>query len=523
MLPAAQTPSRTRRLRVGLAWKLLASLVLSFSLAVFLLSTVATRELAKNLRSDFQARGEAIAIGLAGVTERSIEGDPLIIDNAILVNRSIRGVKYIFVQDGNGQTRGSTFSQGVPEGLAQQNTFAADTTFSELVPTRGREITLGVGPGASHVLDLVAPVRVIDVNAPEGRGRVGAAHVGMDLDEVAVEVESLRRKMLLASGEVALIGILLHILGTTWIVLRPVRELTRMTSGIVNGDRRQVNRGLEGSLHLTNDEIGDLARAFRVMSEAVAFREERLNKEIELAQRIQTSLLPQSLTVPNLELAATMVPAKRVGGDYYDVLPVDRGCWIGIGDVSGHGLDAGLIMLMTQSIVAALVARDPRAAPRDIVCVLNEVLFDNIRNRLRRDDHVTLTLLHYDESGSIVFAGAHEDIIVYRAKEKRCELVPTAGTWLGGRRDLAVVTVDSSLTLQPGDVMLIYTDGVIELRNGTQEQFGIERLCAGFAEVHDQPVGQIRDHLLLRIGEWGVADDDVTVLVARYVNSPGSA
>ena len=523
MRTAAGTSVKKRRLRVGLAWKLLVSLVFSFSLAILLLSTVATRELARRLRSEFQARGEAIAIGLAGVTERSINGDPLIIDNAILANRSIRGVKYIFTQDGTGQTRGSTFSQGVPEGLAQQNTFAADKIFSELIPTQGKEITLGTEPGASHVLDLVAPVRVIDVNAPEGRGKVGAAHVGMDLDEVAGEVESLRRKMLLASGEAALVGILVHILGTTWIVLRPLRELTRMTSGIVNGDRKQLVRGAGDSLRLTRDEIGDLARAFDVMSEAVAFREERLQKEIELAQRIQTSLLPQSLKVSNLELAATMVPAKRVGGDYYDVLPVEKGCWIGIGDVSGHGLDAGLIMLMTQSIVAALVTRDPSAAPKDIVCVLNEVLFDNIRNRLRRDDHATLTLLHYDESGSLVFAGAHEDIIVYRARERRCELVATMGTWLGGRRDISVATVDSSLRLQPGDVMLIYTDGAIELRNDDQEQFGIERLCAGFEEVHDQSVANIRDHLLARIGEWGVADDDVTLLVARYVGKPGSA
>jgi serine phosphatase RsbU (regulator of sigma subunit) len=513
----AKTAPKRQRIRLGLAWKLLASLVLSFSLAVFLLSAVATNELAKNLLSDSQARGKAIAISLAAATERSIGGDPLVIDNAVLVNRSIRGVKYIFIQDGTGQTRASTFPQGVPEGLARQNIFAEDAAFSELIPTQAREIALGSGTGALHVLDVVAPVRVIDVNSPEGRGKMGASHVGMDLDEVAFEVRSLRRKMLLASAEVAFLGILVHILGTSWIVLRPVRELTRRASGIVTGDRTHLMPDPRSSLRISNDEIGDLARAFGVMSEAVAFREERLHKEIELAQRIQISILPQSLTVPNLELVATMLPAKEVGGDYYDVLPVGRGCWIGIGDVSGHGLDAGLIMLMTQSIVAALVTRDPNAAPRDIICVLNEVLVENIRSRLRRDDHVTFTLLHYDESGSIVFAGAHEDMIVYRVKEKRCELVPTLGTWLGGRRDVAAATVDSSLSLHAGDVLLLYTDGVIELRNRAQEQFGIDRLCAGLEEVHDQSLARIRDHLLLRIGEWGTADDDVTLLVARYV------
>ncbi len=515
MLDGSQTRIGTSSLRLGIAWKLLASLVLSFALAIFLLSTVATRELEKNLRSEFQSRGEAIAIGLAGVAERSIDGDPLIIDNAILVHRSVHGVKYIFIQDGRGQTRASTFPQGVPEGLAQQNAFPADTTFSELIRAQGKELTVPSGSAAWHVLDLVAPVRIIDVNAPEGRGSVGAVHVGMDLDEVDAEVQSLRRKMLLASAEVALVGTVIHLLGTTWIVLRPLRSLARMTSGIVDGHRTRLIQ--EGTLlRPTNDEIGDLVRAFDVMSEAVAFREEQLQKEIALAQRIQTSLLPPTPNVPRLELAATMLPAKEVGGDYYDVLPVDRGCWIGIGDVSGHGLDAGLIMLMTQSTVAALVQRDPNAAPRDIVCVLNRVLFNNIRNRLQRYDHVTFMLLRYDESGAVVFAGAHEDIIVYRTREARCELVATPGTWLGGRRDIEGATVDSSLTLYPGDIVILYTDGVVELRNATNEQFGLERLCSALAEVHEQSVLSIRDHLSHRVGQWGVADDDVTLLVARY-------
>jgi serine phosphatase RsbU (regulator of sigma subunit) len=252
----------------------------------------------------------------------------------------------------------------------------------------------------------------------------------------------------------------------------------------------------------------------------VAFRHEQLEKEIQLAQRIQTSILPQTLRVPGLELAAKMVPTTQVGGDYYDVLPSDGGCWIGIGDVSGHGLDAGLIMLMTQSIVAALVARNPAAAPAEIVAVLNEVLFDNVRNRLRREHHATLTLFRYDESGRVVFAGAHEDIVVYRRQERRCEIVQTRGTWVAGRRDIRRATVDSLLTLAPGDVMLLYTDGVIELRNEKGEQFGLDRLCAALEQVHEQSAREIEEHLLMSVGAWGLPDDDVTILVARYTPGP---
>jgi serine phosphatase RsbU (regulator of sigma subunit) len=304
-------------------------------------------------------------------------------------------------------------------------------------------------------------------------------------------------------------AVLLGLLARRYVV-GPLSRLAHAASALADGDlsvRVDVR---------SNDEIGDLARAFNVMGKAVAFREERLRKEIDLAQHIQTSILPRTLDVRGLTIAATMIPTSEVGGDYYDVLPIEDGCWIGIGDVSGHGLDAGLMMLMTQSVVAALVARDPSASPVDVLCALNEVLFDNIHNRLMRDEHATLTLLRYDRGGSVVFAGAHEEIIVFRAGEGRCEVVPTPGTWVGGRRDIRRGTVESSLRLAHGDVMLLHTDGVTEIRDGRGEPFGLERLCAEFERVHDDAPQKIVDHLVQAVGTWGDADDDVTLLVFRY-------
>jgi sigma-B regulation protein RsbU (phosphoserine phosphatase) len=173
-------------------------------------------------------------------------------------------------------------------------------------------------------------------------------------------------------------------------------------------------------------------------------------------------------------------------------------------------------MLMTQSIVASLVVQNPMASPKDVLCTLNEVLFDNIHKRLMRDDHATLTLLRYERGGRVVFAGAHEDIIVFRAREGRCEIVPTPGTWVGGRRDIRRGTVENSLQLTPGDLMLLYTDGAIEIRDASGEAFGLERLCAEFERVHGEQPQQIVDHLVQAVGVWGDADDDVSVLVFRY-------
>ncbi|MDB5220153.1 MAG: uncharacterized protein JWO86_8080 [Myxococcaceae bacterium] len=320
-----------------------------------------------------------------------------------------------------------------------------------------------------------------------------------------------RRRLFWMSGGLALFtAALLGILAKRY-VIGPLRRLSEAASSLalgVGSARVEV---------LANDEIGDLTRAFNVMGAAVVAREDQLKSEMDLAQRIQTAILPRSLDVPGLEVSAAMVPATEVGGDYYDVLPVENGCWIGIGDVAGHGLDAGLIMLMMQSVVAGLVQRDPTAAPGELLCVLNAVLFDNVRNRLMRDDHATLTLLRYDRSGRVVFAGAHEDILVHRAESGSCEVIGTPGTWVGARRDIRRGTCDSDLQLRPGDVMLLYTDGVTELRNEAGEEFGIDRLTNMLDLLHAEPTDRIKAELLETLRAWSsTLDDDVTLLVARY-------
>src|SRR5262249_26313933 len=124
-------------------------------------------------------------------------------------------------------------------------------------------------------------------------------------------------------------------------------------------------------------------------------QKQRLEKEMEIASNIQTSILPRKIEINGLDVAARMLPASEVGGDYYEVLPVEDGAWFGIGDVSGHGLPSGLVMLMIQSAVASLSRQNPAGAPGKLLSIVNETLFDNVRNRMRDDNHATLSLLRY--------------------------------------------------------------------------------------------------------------------------------
>jgi serine phosphatase RsbU (regulator of sigma subunit) len=244
----------------------------------------------------------------------------------------------------------------------------------------------------------------------------------------------------------------------------------------------------------------------------------RLEHEIELAARIQVGILPKERRVSRLEVSTAMIPATEVGGDYFDVLPFEGGCWLGIGDVAGHGLHAGLMMLMIQSIVSAVTHNHPTASPADVWNVLNAVLHDNVRARLERDEHATLTLIRYDESGRLVYAGAHEDIVIYRAAERRCELLRTRGIWAGMTLDITPgTTVDDVCQLQPGDTVVLLTDGVTEAATATREMFGIQRLCRALEAAADRSVDEVRDHILAEVrGFMAVQADDLTLVVLRY-------
>ena len=269
--------------------------------------------------------------------------------------------------------------------------------------------------------------------------------------------------------------------------------------------------------------VAGLRTAQAALDAVHAAEQRRMREDIDLAARIQTALLPRDLRVEGLEIAAAMLPAAEVGGDYYDVLPVEGGAWLCIGDVAGHGVNAGLTMLMMQSAVSALAQDDPAQSPGETLSELNTTLYQNIRLRMQRDEHATLTLLRYHRDGTVCFAGAHEEILVYRAAEGRCEAVATPGPWVGARPSIAAQVTVHQLTLAEGDVLVLYTDGLTEARDGDRRQFGLERVEAEILRARGRPVEAIREAILEALHAFSpVLADDVALLVARY-HAPASA
>lgn len=253
--------------------------------------------------------------------------------------------------------------------------------------------------------------------------------------------------------------------------------------------------------------------------------EERVtSNERTIARRMQRMIAPRDLRVDGLEISAVVRAADAFGGDLYDVFPVAGGAYLAIGDVSGHGLLAGLIMLMVQSSLAGIIACRATASPSEIVAILNTVIFELVRTRLAGDDYVTFMLLRYADGGKISFAGAHEEILLFRIADRSIETVAVEGQWLGPSPRINASLGDRTLEMAEGDIIVLHTDGVTEARNAQRELFGVERLAAVIARTYHAPVEAIRDAIVDAVTHWMVRqDDDLTVMVLRRARSTFAA
>ncbi len=182
---------------------------------------------------------------------------------------------------------------------------------------------------------------------------------------------------------------------------------------------------------------------------------------MDLAKRIQTILLPETPAIKGYEIAANMTPADMVGGDYYDIINVGGRDWLVIGDVSGHGVSAGLIMMMVQTSIHLVLYQNPAVNPSKLLTVVNKTISENIK-KIDETKYMTINVLACFDDGNFIHAGLHQDILIYRALTSTVESIETDGVWLGIEDDIDGMMTDSSLKINNGDTMLLYTDGITE-------------------------------------------------------------
>jgi len=222
------------------------------------------------------------------------------------------------------------------------------------------------------------------------------------------------------------------------------------------------------SLRTASDQVGDL----RHLRERLSVEREVADRESAVARRIQAELLPRTFPeLPHLSLDAVTVPAREVGGDFFDIIPLGKGsCGIAVADVAGKGVPAALVMVMAHTLLRAAVAE--QGSPREVLLRLNNELFE----QTTRDCFVSLFYGVWDDATrTLRYANAgHEPPVHLGAHGAR--LLPRGGIALGALDEIENYLQEETLQLGPADALLLYTDGAHEATNASSERYGLGRL-----------------------------------------------
>jgi len=244
---------------------------------------------------------------------------------------------------------------------------------------------------------------------------------------------------------------------------------------------------------------------------------ERVKMELALGTRIQSDLLPDRIPqVEGIELAGSMLPAKEIGGDYYDFIPGPDGrLGIVIGDVSGKGVPAGMIMTILQTLLHAQYRFAPDT--KELLVSVNERLSSKIKSHM----FVTLLFFEWNPITRILryTSCGHEHILHYRRSENHLDVLKSGGLALGMVEDNSGFIRERSLPVAPGDTVLLYTDGIIEARNPEDQMFGLERLKRFVESWQGREPEAIQKALLDTMLEWRrdrEQIDDITCIVMRF-------
>jgi len=275
---------------------------------------------------------------------------------------------------------------------------------------------------------------------------------------------------------------------------------------------------LEFKVHERTQELAQANEEIRILNGNLQQENKRMGMELEIARRLQQMVLPRAEELEKikcLDIAVFMEPASEVGGDYYDILQDKGRIKIGIGDVTGHGLESGVLMLMVQTAVRTLLLSG--IEPKEFLNVLNHTLYGNLQ-RMQSDKNLTLSLLDYQD-GNLRLCGQHEDVL-YVSKTGKIERIDTfsLGFMVGVEPDIAQFVAQHEVNLAQGEGIVLYTDGITEALNDERQFYGLDRLCEVISqhwllsalEIQQAVIDDLRRHIGTR-----KLQDDITLLVIK--------
>ncbi len=366
-----------------------------------------------------------------------------------------KDILYTFVVDIDGIVKGAWREELVGKNIDEIGVFLSDTNFFY----KDKEFVF------NRTSKVVYKDKVI-----------GNAIVGVSSRTLNILVDKMQKRMLVLFLLVLLAGVTgIFLIGTY--ITKPVRKIIRSIEDIGKG-KFDILIGIK-----RKDEIGKIAREIEIMSKKLKIAQkemqekERMRRDMEISREIQRALIPSEVPkIQDYELSIFYKPAFFVSGDYIDIikLPFER-TFVILGDVSGKGAGSSLLMGMIKMNVLSL-ARTVSSPKNLLISVYNYM-----KDLIPEDMFVTLAMGLLEKGGNINISNAgHFPPLVYRKNEAKFEKIELKSLPVGFSfldvGDFAYSLKEEKIVLEKGDILIFYTDGLIEARDEKGEIFGEERL-----------------------------------------------
>jgi len=348
---------------------------------------------------------------------------------------------------------------------------------------------------------------------------VGYAYFGLREAPLESQIARTRRGLFLIAIAGLFIGFIAVYLLSNYFV-RPIQRLTEGVLRIGDGKFEQT-LPVEGT-----DEFSEIARAFNEITtkfkkaQENVVEQERMQKEMQVAQEIQHALLPRKFPdIEGYDIATIYRAAKDVGGDYFDFVRIDENALgIIVADVSGKGVPGSLVMTMIRT--ALRLESMGNLSPTDILSRVNKFVADDVKKGM----FITIFFITLDsKTRTISFASAgHNPMILYRRDSDACYFLNTRGMPLGISLPEGISFEESlqadKVKLKKDDMLIVYTDGITEAMNSVGEQYGNDRLIDFIrknADLLPQEFSQRLDNDLNRFTAGAPQNDDITLVVIK--------
>lgn len=316
---------------------------------------------------------------------------------------------------------------------------------------------------------------------------------------------------------IALVFLLAAFIAVYFVIMRPLSKVFREMKALIAGHSYKkifTNRidELGVMAHFFNDVTKNMERISVDIDEG-----KRMARDLEVASSIQQRILPKEIpSLQGLTIFGNTRAAAEVGGDSFDFIQFGTNAFTYVGDVTGHGLPASLIMIMVNTIIRTFC--EIYTSGYDILTNTNRIL----KQRIEQRKFMTCVLLRWNlQEQKLYYTGAgHEHILIFHRKNGACEIKQTGGIALGMVPDISRIIKEDNIPLESGDFVILYSDGIIEAKNIEGEMFGLERLKKAVEQYAASSTPQelftrILQDFAIFVGEQ-IQEDDITLIILRH-------